>query len=138
MFLALLAIADRLRNAAHFQNWDVRDGMSMVSRQSVPAVDLRIEGATVDAAGAGNATVEPAITVRLIVERGEDAPVALDRAFGTVIAELHGLRIKDSGGRCWSWLKLAGVRDLPVAEGFVGCGMTFTSSSEFTGQQCDC
>lgn len=138
MFLVLASIAQHLRQVAHFQTWDVRDGMSLVSRQSFPAVDLRIEGAAVAAAGVDSATVSPGITVRLIVERGEEAPVVLNRAFSAVIAELHGLRIKDGDGRSWSWLKLAGVTDLPVAEGFVGCGMTFTTDSEFFGRQCDC
>jgi hypothetical protein len=138
MFLALLAIAERIRNAAPFQSWDVRDGMTLASRQNCPAVDLRIESATVETAGTGSATVAPVITVRLIVERGEDAPVTLNRAFNAVIAELHGLRIEDSDGRRWSWLKLAGVRGLDVVDGYVGCGMTFTTDSEFSGQQCDC
>lgn len=138
MFLSLLTIADRLRQVPHFQTWDVRDGMSQVSRQGVPAVDLRIEGASVQAESIASARVAPAITVRLIVERGDTAPVDLDQAFRAVIAALHGLRITDSEGRAWSWLKLTAVRDVPVAEGYVGCGLTFMNESEFSGLQRDC
>ena len=118
MFLAIEAIARHLRNAPHFQTWDVRDGMSLVSRQEYPAVDVRILGAGVDGGGSA-ATVSPSVAVRLIVERSETAAEKMDGAFDAAFIELHGLQIKDTAGRTWARIKLSAVRDLPVADGFV-------------------
>ena len=137
MFLALSTIADHLRRVPHFQTWDVRDGMTLVSRQAFPAVDLRIEGAAIQAEGLANVTVSPSISVRLIAERGAEVPASMDAAFSAVIAALHGLRLKDTTGRAWSWLKLSAVRELPVVDSYVGCELIFMNQSEFPGLCCD-
>lgn len=138
MFLVLTTVAETLRKVPHFQTWDVRDGMSLVSRQAFPAVDLRIEGAGVVADGLSMVTVSPGISVRLIAERGAEVPGSLDAAFAAVIAALHGLRLKDLGGRSWSWLKLSAVRELPVIDSYVGCELVFVTEAEFGGLHCDC
>ena len=137
MFLAIEVIAQNLRNAPHFQNWDVRDGMGLVSRQETPSVDVRILGAVVDG-GASTATVTPSVAVRLTVERSEAAASKLDGAFNSAFFELHGLQIKDGAGRTWSRLKLSAVRDVPVMEGYVGCELIFQNDSEFTSKHCEC
>lgn len=137
MFLAIEAIARSLRNAPHFQSWDVRDGMSLVSRQDYPAVDVRMLGAGVEG-GSSTATVSPSVAVRLTVERGESAANKLDASFTAAFSELHGLQIKDSAGRTWGQLKLSAVRDLPVLEGFVGCELIFITDTEFTSKHCEC
>lgn len=137
MFLAIEAIAQSLRSAPHFQTWDVRDGMSLVSRQDTPAVDVRMLGAAVNG-GSSTATVSPSVAVRLTVERGEAAASKLDGAFTAAVSELHGLQIKDGAGRTWSQLKLSAVRDLPVLEGFVGCELIFVNDTEFTSKHCEC
>jgi hypothetical protein len=138
MFLALVTMSELLRNAPHFQSWDVRDGLSIASREAYPAVDLRIASAAVEADGFAVATVAPSIVVTLIVERGDAAAQKLDGAFTALIAQLHGLRLKDGSARAWSWLRLGGVRDLEVAGAYAGCELLFTTSSEFEGQRCDC
>ena len=138
MFLVLSTVAEVLRRVPHFETWDVRDGMSLVSRQTFPAVDLRIEGAGVVADGLSMATVSPGISVRLISERGADVSVSLDTAFAAVIAALHGRRLREIEGRAWSWLKLSAVRDLSVFDGYVGCELVFETGAEFGGQNCDC
>lgn len=138
MFQVLAAVCVHLQAVPHFQTWDVRDGLSLTPRSTYPAVDLRIGGAAVGSTGTANVTLEPSISVRLISERGPSVPADLDTAFSAAIKALHGLQLKDTTGRPWSWLKLVGVRDLPVVDGYVGCEMVFTTSSEFNGQQCDC
>lgn len=137
MFLAVEAITRCLRNAAHFQPWDVRDGMSLMSRQEFPAVDVRILGAGV-AGGSSTATVSPSVAVRCTAERNESAAGTLDGAFTAAFSELHGLQIKDQAGRTWGQLKLSAVRDLPVQEGFVGCELIFITDTEFTSKHCEC
>jgi len=138
MFLVLSTVAEALRRVPHFETWDVRDGMSTVSRQAFPAVDLRIEGAGVAADGLSMVTVSPGISVRLIAERGADVAADLDAAFVAVIAALHGLRLQEVGGRAWSWLKLSVVRDLPVIDVYVGCELVFVTEAQFGGLHCDC
>lgn len=138
MFLVADTIAERLRSAPHFQTWDVRDGLSMASKQAFPAVDVRVLGAQVEAGSPSAATVSPSIAVRLIAERGDRAAEVMDAGFKAALRRLHGLRIKDTTGQAWNWLKLSAVRDLPVSDGYVGCELIFVSDSEFTGDQCDC
>lgn len=137
MYLALFAIAERLRRVPHFQSWDVRDGLSITPRQAVPAVDLRILGAQI-AEGQAVITVKPAVSVALIAARGTNAPEQMDAAFTAAISALNGMQIKDASGRTWAWLRLSAVSDLPVADGHVGCELVFTTGAEFNGQQCDC
>lgn len=138
MFLALVTVAELLRRVPHFQNWDVRDDLSIAPRDQYPAVDLRIAGASITASGDSVATVSPSIAVTLLAERGEASAEKLDGAFRSVIAALHGLRLKDGSGRAWSWLRLSVVRDLEVVGPYVGCELIFVTESEFEGQQCDC
>ncbi|RYF55766.1 MAG: hypothetical protein EOO27_20175 [Comamonadaceae bacterium] len=137
MFLAIAAIAQHLRNAPHFQSWDVRDGMDLVSRQDYPAADVRILGAGVEG-GSSTATVSPSLSVRLIVERSDTAAATMDGAFNAAFSELHGLQVTDTTGRTWARIKLSAVRDLPVADGFVGCELIFVTDSEFTSKHCEC
>lgn len=137
MFLVVEAIARHLRNAPHFQTWDVRDGMGLVSRQETPSVDVRILGAGVEG-GASAVTVSPSVAVRLVLERSDTAAELMDSAFRAALFELHGLQITDTTGRTWARIKLGSVRDLPVMEGYVGCELIFLTDSEFTSKHCEC
>lgn len=136
MFLAATAIAEHLRNAPHFQTWDVRSGLSLMDNQKYPAVVVRVLGAGVD--GKDTSTVTPSVSVRLILERSDTADQKMDGAFRAAHFELHGLQIKDATGHVWSRLKLSAVRDLPVVDTYAGCELIFQTDSEFKSKHCEC
>jgi hypothetical protein len=136
MFLAATAIADHLRAAPHFQTWDVRSGLSLMENREYPAAVVRIVGAGVG--GSHTSTVSPSVSVRLILERSDTADQKMDGAFRAAHFELQGLQVKDAAGHTWARLTLGAVRDLPLLDGYVGCDLLFTTSSDFTGKNCDC
>ena len=66
-------IASRLRALSAFVGWQVREGCDDVSRISLPAVDVRMSGASVTQVRKPSASVQPEWAVTFVVSRGGSA-----------------------------------------------------------------
>lgn len=139
MFLAIFAIAERLRSAPHFQSWSVRDGLTVQSRQEIDgAIDVRFADGMVSNGGNSSVTVSPLVSITLIARRSDEAPALLDKAFCELIGSLQGWQVKDASGAAWSWMRLERVREIAPQDAVVGCEFLFSFGRSFDGQQCDC
>lgn len=137
MFLAIRAIVEYLRAVPHFQSWDVRDNLDLEARGNLPALDLRLEGASVADPSPAQVRVQPAITLTIVVPRGPRAAQQLDDAFTQAIAALQGYAVR-ANGQCWSRLQLAAVRDAPPQDNLAGCELIFTHFHTYPGAACAC
>lgn len=128
-------IASRLRELSAFVGWQVREGCHDVSRVMVPAVDVRMAGASVTQVRKPAASVQPEWAVTFVVRRSNDAAQQLDAAFAAAIGDLHNWRPTDHSGRGWTELQVARVQPADFADvALVGYEITFTTVAVFNGQ----
>lgn len=128
-------IAARLRALPAFVGWQVREGCHDVGRVFVPAVDVRMGGASIPQVRKPSVSVQPEWAVTVVVRRGSDAAQKLDAAFAAVIGELHNWRPSEPIGRGWTELQVARVQPADFADvALVGYEITFTTVAVFEGQ----
>lgn len=136
----MLALTDplkaRLQALPTLYVWNVRTGTEHSDRRTVPAVDVRCNGASVADSRGGAALVAPEWTVTLVVHRSDTAAAELDAAFAAVFDSLHNWQPGTHGGRGWEPLRLQRVTEPAFADdGLVGCELTFTTGARYMGQQ---
>jgi hypothetical protein len=128
-------IAQRLREQGALAGWQVREGCQDTDRRGVPAVDVRMGGASVPQVRKPAATLQPEWAITLVVRRGPDAAQQLDAALVAAITSLHNWRPADAGGRGWTELQVANVLPADFADvALVGYQITFTTAAVFHGQ----
>lgn len=128
-------IAQRLREQGALAGWQVREGCQDTDRRGVPAVDVRMGGASVPQVRKPAATLQPEWVITLVVRRGPDAAQQLDAALAAAITSLHNWRPADAGGRGWTELQVANVLPADFADvALVGYQITFTTAAVFHGQ----
>lgn len=127
-------IAQRLREQGALAGWQVREGCQDTDRRGVPAVDVRMGGASVPQVRKPAVTLQPEWSVTLVVQRGEQAASQLDAALVAAIGALHNWRPTDAA-RSWTELQVARVTEALFSEaGLVGYEITFTTAAVFDGQ----
>lgn len=128
-------IAKRLHELGAFAGWQVRQGCHDVNRISVPAVDVRMGGASVTQARKPAVSLQPEWSVSAVVRRGDEAAQQLDAALTAVIGSLHNWRPSIPGGRGWTELQVARVQPMDFSDvALVGYEITFTTVAVFDGQ----
>ena len=128
-------IAQRLRAQGAFTGWHVREGCQDADRRAVPAVDVRMGGASVPQVRKPAATLQTEWAVTLVVRRGPDAAKQLDAALAAAITSLHNWRPADASGRGWTELQISRVLPADFADvALVGYEITFTTAAVFHGQ----
>ena len=128
-------IAQRLRAQGAFTGWQVREGCQDADRRAVPAVDVRMGGASVPQVRKPAATLQTEWAVTLVVRRGPDAAKQLDAALAAAITSLHNWRPADASGRGWTELQISRVLPADFADvALVGYEITFTTAAVFHGQ----
>ena len=118
-------MAQRLRELPALTGWAVRTGTDDADRRPVPAVDVRMGGASVPSGNQRSVQLQPEWQVVLVSKRSSDAADVLDGVIEAVIAALH------------NWRPVAS-RVLPVDVvdvALIGFELTFTTTSVFNGQQ---
>ena len=127
-------IRDRLRALSAFVGWQVRGATVATDRRGVPAVDVRMGGASVTQVRKPSATLQPEWSITLVVQKSDEAAALLDTALGAVIQALHNWRPADAA-RSWTELQVARVTEAAFSEaGLVGYEITFTTAAVFDGQ----
>ena len=127
-------MAQRLRELPALTGWAVRTGTDDADRRPVPAVDVRMGGASVPSGNQRSVQLQPEWQVVLVSKRSSDAADVLDGVIEAVIAVLHNWRPVAS--RAWTELKLVRVLPVDVVDvALIGFELTFTTTSVFNGQQ---
>lgn len=127
-------IQDRLRALSAFVGWQVRGATVATDRRGVPAVDVRMGGASVAQVRKPSVTLQPEWYITLVMQRGDEAAASLDAALGAVIQALHNWRPADPA-RSWTELQVARVTEVAFSDaGLVGYEITFTTAAVFDGQ----
>lgn len=135
MLLLEAQIAQRLRDSGAFAGWAVREGSQDVDRRALPAVDVRLGGASVSQVSKPAVTLRAEWVVALVTRRGDSAAAQLDAAMAAAIARLHNWRAGDAGGRGWTELQLQSVRPGDYADaGLIGYELSLTSVAIYHGQ----
>lgn len=127
-------MARRLRELPALTGWAVRTGTDDADRRPVPAVDVRMGGASVPSGNQRSVQLQPEWQVVLVSKRSSAAADVLDGVIEAVIAALHNWRPVAS--RAWTELKLVRVLPVDVVDvALIGFELTFTTTSVFNGQQ---
>lgn len=133
--LALEAvIRDRLRALPAFTGWQVRGATVATDRRGVPAVDVRMGGASVPQVRKPAVTLQPEWAITLVVQKSDQAAQQLDSALESAIGALHNWR-QNVLPRAWTELVVARVTEALFSDaGLVGYEITFTTATVFDGQ----
>lgn len=127
-------IQDRLRALAAFTGWQVRGATVATDRRGVPAVDVRMGGASVPQVRKPAVTLQPEWSVTLVVQKSDQAAAQIDAALVATIGALHNWR-PDDAARGWTELQVARVTEAAFSDaGLVGYEITFTTAAVFNGQ----
>ncbi|MEG2047256.1 MAG: hypothetical protein RR100_10450 [Comamonas sp.] len=128
-------IAQRLRELGAFAGWSVREGCQDANRNAVPAVDVRMGGASVTQVRKPSVSLQPEWAVTVVVHRGSEAARQLDAALTAVVGSLHNWRPSGVPGRGWTELLVARVQPMDFVDvALVGYEITFTTVAVFDGQ----
>lgn len=133
--LALEAvIQERLRALPAFTDWQVRGATVATDRRGVPAVDVRMGGASVPQVRKPAVTLQPEWSITLVVHKSDKAAQQLDAALVATVGALHNWR-QSVLPRAWTELVLARVTEVMFSDaGLVGYEITFTTAAVFDGQ----
>lgn len=135
MFALEAPLIARLQALPALAGWEVRSSAAEVSRTTVPAIEVRCEGARVADQRMSAAAVGVSWGVHLIAERAAGVTDALDAVFGAVVGSLHNWSPGSVGGRGWQPLKLSTVQQPEFAEqGLVAYSLIFDTSARYDGQ----
>jgi hypothetical protein len=135
MFALESPIIARLAALPALAGWQVRSSAAETSRKTVPAVEVRCEGAGASDKGMA-ALIDVKWGVHLIAARGDGAMAALDVAFAAVVGSLHNWKPGTEGDHPWLPLKLRDVEPVEIAEqGLVAYSLIFQTSAPYYGQQ---
>lgn len=127
-------IQDRLRALSAFTGWQVRGATVATDRRGVPAVDVRMGGASVPQVRKPAVTLQPEWSVTLVVQKSDQAAAQIDAALVVIIGALHNWR-PDDAARGWTELQVARVTEALFSDaGYVGYEITFTTAAIFHGQ----
>ena len=127
-------IQERLRALPALIGWQVRGATVATDRRGVPAVDVRMGGASVPQVRKPAVTLQPEWSVTLVVQKSDQAAEQLDAALVAAIGALHNWR-PDDAARGWTELQVARVTEAAFSDaGLVGYEITFTTAAVFNGQ----
>ncbi|WP_043005030.1 hypothetical protein [Comamonas testosteroni] len=132
MLLLEQVIKSRLAGRSALAAWQVRGASQLCDRTQVPAIEVRMSGAGLGDVSREAAQLEPRWSCVLVNRRSDTAAAELDAAMEEVVGCLHGWRPAVPGGRAWSELRAAGVREAEFVDaGLVGYAVEFTTVSVF-------
>ena len=89
-------IQDRLRALPAFTGWQVRGATVATDRRGVPAVAVRMGGASVPQVRKPAVTLQPEWSVTLVVQKSDQAATQIDAALVATIGALHNWRPDDA------------------------------------------
>lgn len=128
-------IRERLRDLPVFTGWQVRGATVATDRRGVPAVDVRMAGASVPQVRKPAVTLQPEWSITLVMQKSDLAAAQLDAALVASIGALHNWCPVDATPRNWTELQLTRVTEALFSDaGLVGYEITFTTASVFNGQ----
>lgn len=135
MFAVAEAIAEHLATLPALSGWDIRRDGDGKSRDPVPAVDIRMEGAGIASGNSVSTQLAPRWGVYLVVERGVGDTAQLDAAFNAVLEALINFAPGEQSGRTWTPLNPIGVPTPDFTDsGLTAYGIIFETSAIYSGK----